>query len=132
MKFSIKDFFSNLTISARNCGFGHITEEILNEKLHLLCSEIICQSQIHEKKHKINKQIPWKENYWKPWLILLNLMYMLIHAHSENFLFLMKLFLILQSKDFYIIELWKPIAFLQNSCTKLRFSFVHWFHTVVI
>ena len=26
-------------VFARNCGFGHITEEILNGKLHFLCSE---------------------------------------------------------------------------------------------
>ena len=31
MKFSIKKFFSNW-------GFRHISEEILNEKLHFLCS----------------------------------------------------------------------------------------------
>ena len=28
----------NVTKSAGNCGFGHITEEILNGKLRLLCS----------------------------------------------------------------------------------------------
>ena len=39
MKFSIKDFFSKVTKSAGNCGFGHFTEEFLNGKLHFVCSE---------------------------------------------------------------------------------------------
>ena len=29
----------NVTKSAVSCGFGHITEEILNGKLHFLCSD---------------------------------------------------------------------------------------------
>ena len=37
MKFSIKDFFSKY--DQIRCGFGQFTEEILNGKLHFLCSE---------------------------------------------------------------------------------------------
>ena len=47
VKFSMKDFFSKCDQTAAKqfsadlvCGFGHITEEILNGKLHFLCSEI--------------------------------------------------------------------------------------------
>ena len=47
VKFSMKDFFSKCDQTAVEqfsvdlvCGFGHITEEILNGKLHFLCSEI--------------------------------------------------------------------------------------------
>ena len=47
VKFSMKDFFSKCDQTAAEqfsadlvCGFGHITEEILNGKLHFLCSEI--------------------------------------------------------------------------------------------
>ena len=29
----------NLTKSAKNCRFGHVTEEIPNGKLHFLCSD---------------------------------------------------------------------------------------------
>ena len=37
MKFSIKDFFITCDQIRRNCGFGHITEEIFNGKLQFLC-----------------------------------------------------------------------------------------------
>ena len=36
--FSLKIYSVNVTKSAGNCGFGHIYEEIVNEKLHFLCS----------------------------------------------------------------------------------------------
>ena len=39
MKFSIEDLFRFIQIYSVSCGFGHIiTEEILNGKLHFMCS----------------------------------------------------------------------------------------------
>ena len=41
MKFSIKDFFSRcdqIRMKQRICGYGRLTEEIVNGKLHFLCS----------------------------------------------------------------------------------------------
>ena len=46
MKFSIKDFFSKGDQSP--CGFSHITEEILNEKLHFFAEKLfLLDSEIY-------------------------------------------------------------------------------------
>ena len=39
LSFSLRISSVNVTESARNCGFGH-TEEILNGKVHFMCSEM--------------------------------------------------------------------------------------------
>ena len=41
MKFSIKEFFSKLTNPQETVDLVKFTEEILNGKLHFLCSELI-------------------------------------------------------------------------------------------
>ena len=48
--FPLKISSVNVTKSAVSCGFGHITEEILNEKLHFLSSDHETIDRIAEQK----------------------------------------------------------------------------------
>ena len=54
MKFSIKDFSSKCD---EICGFGDITEEILNGKLHFLCCEM-------SEKHSTKRNESFHKIYW--------------------------------------------------------------------
>ena len=49
IKFSIEDFFSKCDQSVC-CGFGHITEEILNGKLQFLCCVILLDLEYSSEK----------------------------------------------------------------------------------
>ena len=49
MKFSLRFSSVNVTKFVENCGFGHITEQILNGKLYFLCSGL----RIIFNKHSI-------------------------------------------------------------------------------
>ena len=57
MKFSIKDFFSKLKIFSENCDLVTFTEEILNAKLHFLCSVRSCQIPVVKLHQLVEKNI---------------------------------------------------------------------------
>ena len=51
----------NVTKSAGNCGFGHITGETINGKLHFWCSDR------HRIKTFFVKKIITEKNIYAPW-----------------------------------------------------------------
>ena len=59
MKFSMRDFLVNAIEFAGNCGFVKFTEEILNGRLHFLCSDI-SKTEIKQKTDYIKKKIRLK------------------------------------------------------------------------
>ena len=58
MKFSAKDLFSKCDQITVPCGFGHITEEILDEKLHFLCSGSHSKETGEEWTPKSTRELP--------------------------------------------------------------------------
>ena len=60
MKFFLKDFFSKCdqihSFPQNSYGFGHITEEIFNRKLHFLCSVLYGKPQIFSPQWRVNGQ----------------------------------------------------------------------------
>ena len=80
MKFSIKDFFSKCDQIRKNCGFGHIVEKILNEKLHFLCSEC---SLLNQNDSVIEETLLFGLNILNDeenaWIIESTIQYFIIH-----------------------------------------------------